>query len=111
MSIDTLAVRPVTILVAAESEDRYGDIITDWSAATATPVQAWLGPITTTENFDQRDATISTRRATFPCGTRIGPLDRVLVGDVTYEVDGQPNEAWTPRGPHHVACTLRAVVG
>jgi hypothetical protein len=43
--------------------------------------------------------------------TVITARDRVVIDGVTYEVDGQPRNVWTPRGSHHVRVNLTAVAG
>ena len=37
--------------------------------------------------------------------------NRVVIDGTVYEVDGEPNRAWTPRGEHHVEVKLKAISG
>lgn len=106
-----LLVRNVTILEATTSTDRYNNTILDWTSPTETPARAWVAQTSTVEDHEQRDAAITTVTATFETCTPITATSRVVLDGTTYEVDGEPLVAWTPRGAHHVEATLRAVVG
>lgn len=112
MSIDTLTgVRDVVIQTAANATDRYSDTILDWSAPTEVETTGWLAQVNTATLNDHRDGVVTAIVLTLRAGTAIGPHNRVVIDGVTYEVDGEPNRAWTPRGEHHVEVSLRAVVG
>ena len=111
MSLTGLLARPATILRAVTAEDRYGNTVLDWSDPASTPVRGWLAQSSGTEDRDRRDAAVSTWVFVMPAGTDVTALDRVHIDPVTYELAGPPNEAWTPRGPHHIEATLRLVEG
>lgn len=113
MTLRDLMVRDVTIRRAGTTTDRYGNLLPDWTTATETTTTGWLGVQTRSEEG----------------GTRIGALiqggtlvlddltldvaggDRVDIDGITFEVDGPPLTAWTPRGAHHLEVTVRAVTG
>jgi hypothetical protein len=48
-----------------------------------------------------------------PSDVDVSAGDRVAVADQpgTFEVDGPPNRAWTPRGQHHTRVPLRTLEG
>lgn len=111
MSLTSLLVRTAVIQTATTSTDRYNNTVLDWTSPTSTTTTAWVAQTATIENQDHRDATVDTVIATFPAGTAITAQNRVVIDGQTYEVDGKPNRAWTPRGEHHVECVLREVRG
>lgn len=111
MSLATLLVRDVDILTAGIRTDAYGDTQLDWTAPTTVTVKGWLGPAISFEDLNGRDATVSTFPLTLPEGTPITARNRVRIEGRTYEVDGEPNFAWTPRGEHHVEVAVKVVVG
>lgn len=111
MSLETLLTRDVVIRTPGSLTDRYGDTIDDWTGATDTCVKAWVAQVATSESHDHRDGTISNVVATFFLDAELTVRDRVIVDGETYEVEGAPNVACTPRGPHHLRVQLRAVAG
>lgn len=111
MTVEALMVRDVTILSAASSTDRYGNPTNDWAAATSTATKGWLAQQARDEVLGNRDAQTSGWVVYLPAGTVIDGSDRVVVDGQTFEVDGPPNRAWSPRGEHHVEAALNVVEG
>ena len=111
MSLQGLLVHDVTILRATTTTDRYENVVVSWSSPTETGVKGWITQRNRSEDNDQRSAEISDWVLFAPADTDIVAGDRVQWGGVTYEVDGPPLRAYTPRGEHHVEAGLRVVVG
>lgn len=114
MSLATLLVHDVTILRAGSTTDRYGDAVKDWATATSTASKAWVAQQSRTENVEGREALISEWVAFLPAGTDVAGRDRLVWGDLTFEVVGRPNTAPSPRlggASHHVEVTLTVVEG
>ena len=111
MSLAGLLVRTVTRLRAPVTVDSHGNEVRNWSTATSVTMNGWLAQRIRDENNDNRDARISDWHLTVPTGSDITALDRVVIDGQTFELDGPPNTAWTPRGPHHIECSLRVVEG
>jgi hypothetical protein len=115
VSFNGLLVHDATILRAGTTVDRYGNTVPDWDDPTETGVKAWITQVSRSEVNDGRTAVISAWVAFFHADTDIVAGDRVEwpVGapDTTFEVDGLPHRAWTPRGEHHVEANLRVVSG
>jgi hypothetical protein len=111
MSLAGLLVHDVTILRATTTTDRYGNLTVTWSTPTETAVKGWISQRSRSEENTQRDAQISDWVLFVPADTDIVGGDRVTWNGVTYEVDGPPWRAWTPRGEHHVEASLRVVSG
>lgn len=111
MSLADLLVRTVTIQTAVATVDRYGDETNDWSVPIERSASAWIAQTVATEDLTHRDATVSTLAITLEVSAALTAEERVVVDGVPYEVVGEPNVAWTPRGPHHTEALLRAVIG
>jgi hypothetical protein len=111
MSLATLLVRDVDVITAGTVTDVYGDPQPDWTTATEISTVGWLAQASSIEVLDGRDATSSTLTLTLPAGTPVTARDRVRIDGRLYELDGEPNSAWTPRGEHHIETALRIVVG
>jgi hypothetical protein len=113
MSFDDMLVRDVTILHAATVVDGYGEPALSWANPTSTATQGWLGQREETEPQSAGRTAVTVVRDVLqlPAGTVITARDRVVIDGVTYEVDGQPRNVWTPRGSHHVRVNLTAVAG
>jgi len=108
--LSNLLVRDVTILRPGTITDRT-DTVADWSTATSTHTNGWLAQRSAAEVLDNRTAGVTGWTLVLPGGTDVRRTDRVTIDAVTYEVDGDPNPAWTPRGEHHVEVSLRRVDG
>lgn len=111
MSLKALLARDVVIQTGTPTTDRYNNTTLDWSAPRERQAKAWLAQQSTIENHQQRDATVTSVSATFEVSAELDARERVVVDGQVYEVDGLPNVAHTPRGPHHVEASLKAVVG
>lgn len=113
MSIDRLFVADLEVLDAPLAVDGYGDQAPDWSAATRRRVRGWIDQQARQEVRDgaAREAEVSSWIVYLPAGDPITASSRVVYDGATFEVDGQPNRARTPRGPHHVEASLRLVEG
>lgn len=101
----------VTILRPATSTDRYGNVIPDWTGATSTAVDAWISQRASTEAEAGRDTVATTLGMFVDADVDIEAGDRVVVDGETWEVDGRPLRARTPRGVHHLEVGLRTVTG
>ena len=109
--IDRFFVREVEIVEPSSTTDRYGGT-TSTFASYGTVVQGWLSQTSATEpQSDGRDPLMTTLVLFLPVGTSITGRDRVIVGDHTYTVEGEPYEAWTPTGAHHLEVRLQEVEG
>lgn len=116
MSLRTLMVHPVTIVHAATTTDRYGNTTKDWTTATRTTTNGWVSRATQLEDHtDGREAEVSTWKAYLPAGTAVDGGDRLEWNPtgslITFEVDGPPLPAFTPRGLHHIEAQLRVAEG
>lgn len=112
MSFTRLLVHTVTIRRAGSTADRYGATVKDWATATDTDVAGWVAQTSGIEINDLgREGERSDWTAYFPVDTDVLGGDRIIWESTTFEVDGPPNRAWTPRGEHHVEARLKLVEG
>lgn len=115
MTLTSLLVHDVTILTAASTTDRYNNTVKDWGNATERDVRGWVSQRSQLEDHDQREAQVSDWILYLDAGDPITGANRVRWNDpasaVTFEVEGPPNPAWSPRGEHHVEIPLRVVTG
>lgn len=95
MSLQGLLVRTVDVV-------RNGTTVTSG-------LPAWFGDTRVRESIDQtRDPMASAGVMTLEPGQDVQAGDRLLLdGTVLYEVIGDPVNAWTPRGPHHLEAYVR----
>lgn len=102
-TFDTTAVRQR----ATETTDRYGATVLDWSNPTTATYACRVVPAGTLERLaDGRDVRIDQPTVRLPHDADITTADRLTVGGVTYDVDGEP-----ARHPTRIDVTLRAVEG
>lgn len=114
MAIERFYTRDITIVVPVAGEDRYGNTLALWDEADGAArysEKGWLAQQTRSEDHDRRDAQVTRLMLLVPPSSSITEHTRVEIDDQVYEVDGVPNVAWTPRGPHHIEATLVAVAG
>lgn len=114
MTLASMMVHDVTVVHAGTTTDAYGNQTKDWTAATRTAVRGWVSQTSGNEVLDGREAEVSEWAVYLPAGTVVTGGDRVEWADlpaVTFEVDGPPNPARTPRGPHHVEARVKVVEG
>lgn len=111
MSLQRMLCQQVTILTPAAATDRYGNVAADWSNASSRQVMAWVNQTGSTEDLINRDSTTTVGICYLPPGDPIAATDRIQVNGRTFQVDGQPNTADTPRGVHHIEVRLRDVEG
>jgi hypothetical protein len=105
-------VHDVTVVHAGTTTDRYGNTVKDWTTASSSSTRGWVSRSSTVELTDGgREGQMSGWIAYLPVDTVVAGGDRVTWNGVTFEVDGPPNQAWTPRGPHHIEAQLRVVEG
>jgi hypothetical protein len=104
---------PVTILRPTVTTGVYGDENRDWSNPTTTTTTGWLGPVSSSEPVERgRDQLVTTTDVLMLEPTEaVDVIDRIIVDGITYEVNGHPVRARTPRGVHHLEVPLRAVEG
>lgn len=91
------------------AEDRYGNPVEAWSDPEPWPVYA-VGPRASDEPWtENRDPNVAELTVFAPVdGPRPGPLDRVVVDGLEWDVDGRPGE-WD-RNPHVEATRQRGIV-
>jgi hypothetical protein len=112
MSLRTLLVHDIAILRPALGSNRYGDASKDWGTASETDTVGWIARRNESEDrAEGREAQISEWVLYLDAGADIQGGDRVVWGTTTFEVDGPPNPARTPRGVHHIEANLRLVEG
>lgn len=111
MSLTALLVHDVTVVVPGAATSRYGDAIKDWATATRTSMKGWVARTATSEVHGDREAQVSEWKLYLPAGTVIDGGDRVEWQGTTFEVEGPPTHAWTPRGEHHLEVPLRVAAG
>jgi hypothetical protein len=111
VSLDTLRIHDVDILTAGTRIDVYGDPQPDWTTPTTITVKAWWAAMSSIEVLDGRDAVSTTSVINLPAGTPITALNRIRLFGRTFEINGEPMVAWTPRGEHHIECFLTTAVG
>jgi hypothetical protein len=111
VSIQALLVHDVVIVTAATTTGRYGDAVKDWDGATRTTVKGWLARKNQQEVNGTREAEVYDSVLFLAADATITGADRVEWQGGTYEVAGPPNQAWTPRGEHHLEVPLRRVDG
>lgn len=102
-----------TILRAELTEDRNHNEVEDWSTPTETPTAYMLGPVSTSEQIDGRDALIGVQLLYLPPDADVTGRDRFrdAAGDV-YLITGPIVQARRPRrGVHHLEANLKLVEG
>jgi hypothetical protein len=109
--IDRFYVREVEIVDPSSSTDRYGSA-QDVYAAAGRVEFGWLSQTAATEpQRDGRDPLVTSHVLFLPVGTTIDGRSRVLMDGHTFTVEGEPHEAWTPSGAHHLEVRLQEVTG
>jgi hypothetical protein len=112
MSLRSMLVHEVAILRPALGTSRYGDASKDWVTAVETETVGWVARRDESEDrAEGREAQVSDWVLYLAATDDIQGGDRVVWGTTTFEVDGPPNRAWTPRGEHHIEARLRLVEG
>lgn len=111
MTIAALMVHTVTIKRASTTTDRYGDTAADFDTATSTTTVAWISQRAASEIVNGREAQLSEWVAFLPADADVLGQDRIIWGDITFEVVGPPNHAWSPRGENHIEAVLKVVNG
>ena len=111
MTLTALLVHDVTIITPGTTTGRYGDAVKDWTTATSTPAKGWVARTGQQEVNDGREAQVSEWKCFLPADAAVTGHDRVTWDGITFEVDGPPVPAWTPRGEHHIEVPLRVVDG
>lgn len=111
MTLAGLLVHDVTVLTPAAEADRYGGTVKRWDTATSSTVKGWVSQQSRSENLDGREAQVSGWVLFLHPDATITGKDRVVWEGITFEVDGPPNPASSPRGLHHYEVPLRVVDG
>lgn len=86
---------PYTVLTEAYSGstyDAHGNYTDSWLAPVEQPVIGWYTPVSTEPKIAGRDQVIVDLALMTPPGFVIGPLDRVTVAGVRFEVIGYPED-------------------
>lgn len=97
----------VTVVRAAETTDRYGNIVDDWANATRTTHRGWIELRSSAENTDDRETAVSTWLLVLPAGVDVVYTDRIEYGGFTFEIVSLPDTKNTPAAPHHIEAELR----
>lgn len=100
--------RPVT------TSDRRGDQSTDWSATTdATFTARGIEPVSSAEDDDREQRIVTALRVYLDAGADVAAGDRMVIREVTYDVDGEPQDWRAPWGSPvgGVVVTLKAATG
>lgn len=111
MTFSGLLVHDVTILTPGTQADRYGGTDKRWDNAEEATVKGWVAQQSRSEVTDGREAQVSGWVLYLDPDATVTGKDRIVWEGITFEVDGPPNPAWTPRGLHHYEVPLRAVTG
>lgn len=111
MTFPHLMVHDVTIVTPGESTGRYGDTVKDWSSASREEVRGWVARRSQEEVNGHREAQVSAWVLFVEPDVTVTGQDRVEWCDTTFEVDGPPLPAYSPRGQHHMEVPLRLVEG
>lgn len=109
MSLRSLLVHDVTVVVASTATDGNGFTKKTWT--TGDTLRGWITQQSSTEVLDGREAQVSSWVLFVETAATVEGVDRVTWDGLTFEVDGTPRRAWTPRGEHHVEVPLRVVDG
>jgi len=109
--IESFFVHQIDIVRPGVTTGRGSDVVKDWSASTSRRSTGWIAQATSDDVRDNRSGDESEWVLQTYATTDVRPGDRVVWGDLTFEVVGRPNPAWTPRGQHHTECRLRLVEG
>lgn len=111
MALTNLFVHDVTILHPESGVDANGFTRKAFDDLTGEDVKGWITQAGSSEARGDREAQTSTWTLVLPSDVPIAATDRVVWQGVTFEVDGAPNLARTPRGAHHTEVPLRVVDG
>lgn len=111
MTLAGLLVHDVTILTPTDEANRYGGTDKRWDTATESTVKGWVAQQSRSEVTDGREAQVSGWVLYLDPDATVTGRDRVVWEGTTFEVDGPPNPAWSPRGLHHYEVPLRVVAG
>jgi hypothetical protein len=111
VSFESFMVHDLTIVRPGTATGRGSDVVKDWATATDTAATGWIAQANADDVRDDRAGDVSEWTLQTAAATDIAPGDRVVWGDLTFDVVGRPNPAWTPRGEHHIEARLRVVEG
>lgn len=111
MSLAALMSQPVEILTPGTQGGYGDDVVKDWDSASSVSTVAWIAQRKASEIAGFREAGVSEWIGYFPADTAVSIHDRVLRGDDTFEVVGEPNPCYRPSGLHHLEVDLQLVTG
>lgn len=111
MSIEAFFVHDITVRRAAEVAGRGADTVADWANGSETTINGWIAQQSRSDSRTNRGGDVSGWLLQAPGTTDIRPGDRLEWKGFTFDVEGRPNPAWTPKGEHHVEVNLRLVEG
>lgn len=111
MTFTSLLVHDVTLIAPGTGAGRYGDAVKDWTTATEVDTKGWVARTGQNEVNGDREAQVSEWVLFLHPEETITGAYRVRWSGLTFEVDGPPMPAWTPRGEHHIEVPLRVVTG
>lgn len=106
----------VTLVRPAITTDTYGSNVYDYGvAATRTSVRAWMQQDQRTRLSTDGAIPLQQRWLLVTNHADVQRRDRVewtsTAGPTVFELDGQPEPTYTPRGFHHTECSLIVVDG
>lgn len=108
MTLTRLLSQSLTIQkIGAGTADSYGDIH-PMATGSPVPVLGFIEQVTSIENLNDRDTTITTWKAYLPAGTDIGYLDYINFNSQKFQVSGEPWAVFNPRiaAVSHIICEL-----
>lgn len=119
VSFRSTLVHDVTIVRATMVTDRYGNQVKDWENATRTTTKGWVsqqgavGRPASLENIEMREAEVSSWMVYLMPNEDVTPYDRIEWEGISFEVEGPPNPAYSPRtrSVHHKEVRVRVVEG
>lgn len=102
----------VTRIRPATSTDTYGNTNYNYASPTSSAsITAWLQQDDRAEPLVDGRAPLEQRWLMVTNSQDVLGRDRITFGALTFEVEGPPEPAYTPRGFHHLEATLRVVAG
>lgn len=87
----------ITVLRPTDTEDRYHNVVQDWSDPERTDVEGCaVAPSSSSEDNANRQGVVAGLTVYAPADADIRHTDRVEVRGLVYEVDGTPNDWRSP---------------
>jgi hypothetical protein len=108
MSLLSMLAETATVYTPQFDEtDAYGDILTGTETSATYP--ACFEQLSSDEIVRDRDTIVADWKVVLPATASIGPFARIESSGRQFKVWGDPIEARTPQGIHHLEIRLRRV--